>query len=98
MPGITQRLIITATAAAISATFSVTTQAAPSSDIDLPSLLTELHAANPNGSASYVDATELRGKLRSARDDLSARAIEVIQHYRDLRRNASSQGKWIPVA
>jgi Zn-dependent metalloprotease len=82
MPGITQRLIITATAAAISATFSVTTQAAPSSDIDLPSLLTELHAANPNGSASYVDATELRGKLRSARDDLSARAIEVIQHYR----------------
>jgi bacillolysin len=82
MPGITQRLIITATAAAISAAFSITTQAAPTSDIDLPSLLTELHAANPNGSASYVDATELRGKLRSARDDLSARAIEVIQHYR----------------
>lgn len=83
MSGITQRLILTATAAAISAAFSITTQAAPSTSSDLQTLLTEISTAHPNGAARYIDATELRGKLRSASSDLKARAIEVVEHYRD---------------
>jgi len=83
MPGITKYLKLTATAAALSAAFSITAQAAPATDIDLPALLAEISAANPDGSVGYVDATGLRGKLRSARGDWNGRAIEVVQHYRD---------------
>lgn len=83
MPGITKRLILTTTAAAISAAFSITTHAAPATAVDIPALLSEISAAGPDGSASYVDASELSGKLRSAASDLNGRAIEVVQHYRD---------------
>ncbi len=77
------RWLINATAAIIISAISIGAAAAPSADNDMQTLLAEISKPHPNGAASYVDATELHGKLHSARGDSYARAIEAVEYYRN---------------